>query len=551
MGVFDLMKRLISATLAIAVLAAGCSKVSQTGGSGVEGNSWTKPHVLVYADAQDVGTLNTHLAQAQTLSWIGQLTAAWLIRWDLHNEPYPELATEVPTQANGGVSKDGLTITYHLRKGVKWSDGAPFDADDVVFSTHVVQNPANNEGGTQGWDQITKIDEPDKFTVVYHLSKPYSPFVETFFSTAAANPSILPKHLLAKYPNINNVPYNAKPIGIGPFVVDRWDRGQQVVMVANPLYWRGRPKLDKIVYKIIPDRNTLLAQLQTHDVDLWPITLGGAYFARVKAIPGYTVLRQPSYLWNHFDFNLTHPVVRELAVREALRYAFPRAEIRDKLGHGLGYLSEVPTSSQAPYAVRDVPVIPYDLAKANSILDAAGWVREADGVRAKNGLRLNIVLITNTGAQDTDNQIELIRSSWQKIGVALEVQHSPPALFFAAAKGGGVVYGNKFDVVALAWANEAIGDYSQIYGCDAFPPLGQNIPRWCNAVAERAMTALYSHYDQAQRNKDVAIFVHQFVADIPVIVTSQREDVYGYNSDLKNFHPNDLSQFDNMMNVDI
>jgi peptide/nickel transport system substrate-binding protein len=198
-----------------------------------------------------------------------------------------------------------------------------------------------------------------------------------------------------------------------------------------------------------------------------------------------------------------------------------------------------------------VPLVPYDLAKANSILDAAGWVRGADGVRVKNGLRLNIVMITNTGAQDTDNQIELIRSSWQKIGVAMEVQHSPPALFFASPKAGGVAYGDKFDVVALAWANDAIGDYSQIYACNAFPPGGQNIPRWCDAVADKAMKALYSHYDQAERNKDVAIFVHRFATDIPVVVTSQREDLYGYNTDLKNFHPNDLSQFDNMMDVDI
>src|SRR5580693_2364904 len=92
---------------------------------------------------------------------------AYLIKWDEHNNPYPELATQVPTQANGGVSKDGLTITYHLRKGVRWSDGAPFDADDVVFSTNVVLNPATNEVGRLGWDQIAKVDEPDKFTVVF------------------------------------------------------------------------------------------------------------------------------------------------------------------------------------------------------------------------------------------------------------------------------------------------------------------------------------------------------------------------------------------------
>ncbi|HVA27233.1 MAG TPA: peptide ABC transporter substrate-binding protein [Candidatus Baltobacteraceae bacterium] len=543
------MRRLIAVALGVALFTGGCSKVAQTGGTGAEQNSWTKPHVLVYSDAQDINTLNTHLSTNESVQWIGQLTGAWLIRWDEHNNPYPELATVVPTQANGGVSKDGLAITYHLRHGVKWSDGAPFTADDVVFTTHVILNPANDEAGVLGWNQITKIDEPDKYTVVYHLSKPYSPFVETFFSTAGANPSILPKHLLANYPNINHVPFNDKPVGIGPFVVARWDRQQQVVMKANPLYWRGRPKLNEIIYKIVPDRNTLLAQMQTHDVGMWML-FGGAYYAQLKTIPGVAVLRQPSYLWNHFDFNLTHPVFQDIAVREALRYAFPSDEIREKIGHGFGSLSDSPTSPTAPYFVK-VPLTPYDLAKANAILDKAGWVRGTDGVRAKNGLRLDLLMMTNAGSQDTDNTIELIRQSWQQIGVKLEVQHTPTALFFAPAREGGIVYGSKFDVVTFAWQNDAIGDYSQIYACNAFPPVGQNVPRWCDKTADAAMHSLYGHYDQAARNKDVAIFVRKFVQDVPVIVELQREDAYAYNSDLKNFHPNNVSQFDNMMDVDI
>ncbi|MBV9269635.1 MAG: peptide ABC transporter substrate-binding protein, partial [Candidatus Eremiobacteraeota bacterium] len=103
---------------------------------------------------------------------MASLTMAWLIKWDHDNNPIPELATEVPTQANGGISKDGLTITYHLRKGVKWSDGQPFTADDVIFTTKQILNPANNITTRPGWDRIAKMDEPDKYTVVYHLSKP-------------------------------------------------------------------------------------------------------------------------------------------------------------------------------------------------------------------------------------------------------------------------------------------------------------------------------------------------------------------------------------------
>ena len=211
---------------------------------------------------------------------------------------------------------------------MKWSDGAPFDADDVVFSTAVVNNVANNE--LTRFDQILKVDEPDKFTVVYHLKKPYSPATASFFSSCCANPCHLPKHLLAQYPTINSVPYNSLPVGIGPFKFERWDRSKQVVLVANPLYWRGRPKLHKIIYKIIPDRDVLLSQIKAHKVDMW-YEFNGAYLAPIQALTAYTVFRQSSYAYSHYDFNVTHPAGADAVVRQALRLALDRQELVDRV----------------------------------------------------------------------------------------------------------------------------------------------------------------------------------------------------------------------------
>ncbi len=311
-------------------------------------NPWTTPHVLTISDGGSVNTLNPHLEQSAPVANMSELTGAWLVRWDEHNQPYPELATELPTLQNGGVSPDGRTITYHLRHGVKWSDGAPFTADDVVYSTGVVNNPANNEGGR--WDMIAAVAAPDKYTVVYHLKKPFSTALEAFFSSCCANPSILPKHILAKYSSINNVPYNSLPVGIGPFKFERWDRDKQVVMVANPLYWRGRPKLERIVYKIVPNRDELLGQLQTHQVDMW-YQFSGAYLPRIEALSEFTVFKQPSYAYNHYDFNVTHPVVADPVVRQALRLALNRQEIVDKVGHGVGVVQDSATPVNAPYFV--------------------------------------------------------------------------------------------------------------------------------------------------------------------------------------------------------
>jgi peptide/nickel transport system substrate-binding protein len=540
----------IAITCAAAAVLCACTKLGTQGGPEGRLNAWTQPHVLRFADAGDVNTLNPHLGQFIAVGNLSAMTMAWLIKWDERNRPYPELATQVPDQQNGGVSKDGLTITYHLRHGVRWSDGAPFNADDVVFSTNVVNNPANNEVGRLGWDQIVKIDEPDKYTVVYHLKKPYSPFLETFFSNAGANPCVLPKHLLAQYPNINNIPYNSLPVGIGPFKYLRWDRAQDVVLVANQLYFRGTPKLKEVIYKIVPDRNTVLSQLQAHELDMWN-EVPGAYLSRVQGIGGFSVLRQPSYVYNHLDFNVQRPVLRDPIVRQALRLALDRRTIRDKIGRGVGILQEVTTPITSPYAVTSIPLVPFDISRANALLDRDGWVRGPGGVRQKNGLRLSLDVATAAGTPDTDEMIELIRSTWKQIGVEITVRHYPPNLMFAPLQQGGIVYSTKYDVIIFAWTSDAIGDMSSEYSCRSFPPNGQNNLRWCNPRAEAAMTALFSHYEQPQRNADVLIVEQELVKDVPTIVTSLREDIYAYNKDLKNFHPNALMPFDNMMNVDI
>jgi peptide/nickel transport system substrate-binding protein len=561
------MKRIFAATLAAVFVLAGCTQTN-TAGTGaaaipsngaaqtVSGpvtsrvNSFTQPHVLRYSTAADISSLNPHLAQQTEVGLLSSLTMAWLVKWDVNNNAIPELTTEVPTLENGGVSKNGLTITYHIRKGVKWSDGVPFNADDVVFSTRAVLNPANNEVARLGWDHIVKIDEPDKYTVIYHLNKPYSPFVETFFSSAGANPCLIPKHILGGLPNINTAPYNSLPVGIGPFKYLRWDRASRVVLVPNPLYFRGTPKLKRIEFVIIPDRNTVLTQLQSKSLDMW-YPVPGNYFSRAQAIPGFTIVRLPSYYFNHIDFNTSRPALKDPDVREALRLAIDRKTILHKVAHDVGYLQEEPASHTAPYYDHAIKFVNFDIAQANALLDKDGWVRGPGGIRAKNGVKLALQVASSSGTPDTNLQIELIRSWWKLIGVSLTLKVYPAPLLFAPMQDGGIVYGGKWDVIFFSWGLDPLGDFSTIYGCGSIPPNGQNDVRWCNQKANQAMLALYGHYEQADRNKDDAIMQEQLAADVPTVVTNGREDVYVVNKDLHNFHPNAVSPFDDFMNVDI
>lgn len=537
--------------LAAGVLASiGCTKVGTTSGEGAARHPYTHPHELRFASASDIEGLNPLTRASAYEMYLAQLCMAYLIKTDARGDAtVPELITEVPSKANGGISADGKTLTYHLRHGVKWSDGAPFDADDVVFTTNQVKNPANNVTSLDGWDQIVKIDQPDKYTVVYHLKAPYSSFAVTFFSTGGANPAVLPQHLLRSYKSLNAVPYNGLPVGIGPFKYERWKRGDSVVMVRDPLYFRGAPKLERVVYKIVPDRNTVVQQLRTHELDLW-VPVSPHYYPQVTAIPGLRGHSVPSYTFDHLDFNLARPVMQDRAVRQALRYALDRKTVIDKVQNGLYVLNESPVTPASRFHI-DIPLVPFDLGKANALLDGSGWKRGRDGVRAKDGLRLSLAFASSAGSPDTDTQIELIRGWWKQIGVELVVKRYQASEFFALASSGGIIYGGKFDVVIFGWGSDPNEDLSNLYACYRFPPNGQNDPRWCDPAATAAMDRAKTTYEQAKRAPDIALVQRAVFAAVPTVVLDSRKQLAVYNDDLKGWNPNSVSPFDDMLHVDI
>jgi peptide/nickel transport system substrate-binding protein len=510
---------------------------------------YTIPHILRYATGEDIVGLNPHLNPQLTLSYMSSLTMAWLVRYDKRNRPVPELATAVPSRANGGISSDGKTITYHLRRDAKWSDGAPFAADDVAFSVGVVRSAANNELTRVGFDLVTRVDTPDNYTVVLHLTRPHAGFFVNFFGSAFGQPCILPKHLLGGLASINEAPYNGLPVGIGPFKYASWKRSDSVEMVPDPLYFGRKPKLQRVVFKTIQSRETVYTQLRTHELDMW-LPVPAAYYDRVREIPGIRVLRQGSYGYNHIDFELEHGALRDVQVRRALRLATDRATIATKIRHGIGILQETVISPAHPFHA-DVPRVPYDIAAANRLLDAAGWVRGADGIRARNGERLEFDVAGITGVPDTDAVIELLRASWGQIGASLRVQRYTSPIYFAPAPSGGIIYGGKFDVTLYAWILGPNADLTNQFACDRFPPKGANIPRYCDRDVDAALRRFDETYDENAQRREMRLIQERLVRDVPTIVTDAREDLYAYNDDLRGFQPNQVTAFGDLADADI
>lgn len=543
--------RLALATCALlaGLVLPGCTKVGTTSDAGTR-HPYTHPHELRFTASEDLVGLNPLVTSQAALSNLAALTMAYLVRTDANSRAtVPELATEVPSLANGGISRDGKTITWHIRHGVKWSDGVPFDGDDVVFTTKLILDPHTNTISLDGWDQIAKIDEPDKFTVIYHLKAPYAAFAYTWFSTGDANPAILPKHLLAGK-DINRDPYNSLPVGIGPFKYARWNRGDSVELVANPYYWRGQPKLQRIVYKIVQDRNTVLEQMRTHELDLW-LPTAAHYVKELQAVDGITVSMIPSFFFDHLDLNTQRPALRDRAVRRALRMALDRNAINQKIRFGIFRLEESFVPPAANLFHIDIPMTPFDIAGANRVLDAAGWRLGPGGVRAKNGVRLSLEFATSSGSPDADSEIELIRNNWRAVGVEIVVKHYPSSLFFASAPEGGILYGGKFDTIVYATGGNPHQDASNEFACNRFPPNGQNTTRYCNRAIDAVIQRDKLEYDDAKRVPGMRYIQQQIYEEAPLIVLDVRQEIYSYNSDLKNWHPNPLMPFDDMLNVDI
>ena len=461
------------------------------------------------------------------------LWGSYLFLWDDDNRFVPELATQVPTPDNGGVSRDGLTITYHLRRGVVWQDGAPFTAADVVYTWRQVINPKNDAGSRQGYDQIKSIATPDDHTLVIHLNRRYAPFVATFFSMSASSFCILPAHLLSKHANLNNVAFDQIPTGTGPFRVVA-NAGGRIRMVANPLYWRGRPGLREIDFEYATDAK-ILDELKAHKVDFYE-DAAQALEPELHGIGGTTVYLYPFTRWTDIGFNLDRPQLRDPRVRHALAAAIDRNGLIEHVTHGVNFPAE---TDQPPFFwAHDASVRTdaYDPASAARRLDAAGWRAGRDGLRRKHGVPMELEMVGAEDRQTLDAE-RYIKSEWQRIGVRVNIQNYDSVRLYGDKSAGGIEQNGLFDVAFEDWANGVDPDESQLFLCALAPPAGWNIYHYCDPALDAAERAGISDYHTAARKRDYDRVQRLLAKDLPIMVLwfQQRQDVASVA--LQNYRP--------------
>jgi peptide/nickel transport system substrate-binding protein len=512
---------------------AGCSRVESTNSTGAR-HAWTIPGILRIADISDPDHLNPYLSEMDISYDVSSLVYSYLVIADDHGRLVGDLATAVPTTENGGISKDGKTYTYHLRRGVLWHDGAAFTSRDVAASWQAVMNPRNNTFEHEGYDRVTRIETPDPYTVVVRLHERYPPFVSRFFAPLqeGAKP-ILPAHLLATQSNFNTGSLSSRPVGTGPYRFVSWERGDRIVLARFERYFKGRPRLSRIELRFIPDPQTIASELQAHRLDLIVVPQT-SLLDTYRGVAGVVVA---TAAWNSqaaLILNAHKAPLDETPVRRALALAVPYAQIVADVTRGLYTL---PRNSLPPTAIgyEQLPARRLDVARANALLEAAGWHRGADGIRSRNGERLALTLDTIAGATNFERSALLIQASFRQAGIDLTIKTYPYRTIFVTS---GPIYSGKYDLAYYSNTLNWDPDVYNFLGCERWYPQGQNVFRFCDPrldALERAGLQTDDPRVRATIYRQAGALIWR---DVPYVPVYDARRLIVRSADLKNFRPN-------------
>lgn len=445
------------------------------------------------------------------------------------------IATEVPTAANGDISADLKTWTFKLRPNLVWSDGQPLNADDVDFTWKTWKNPKFGSYFPIAAKVIDSAEvSPDKLSITFRLSQPFVAFA-TYWTDGFYAP--LPKHKFGGMApeQIKKSADNLNPSVVsGPFMMSVSKPGDNYTLVRNPKYYRaseGLPYLDKVVFRIVPDQNTILKDLQAG-------TINSSWFLDVSKATAYNKLKNytltPNPNTTSFEalyFNFNNKVLggnRE--VRQAMAMGVDQQSLIDIARRGLaGPLCTEHSKASNPGYQANAPCPKFDLAAANKLLDDNGWVAGSDGVRTKKGQRLEFQYSTTAGnLWRSDDQL-INQANWKKIGIKVNIQNYPASTLFSTfltdAKPG------VFDIVEYATGVSYDPDDSGLFMCGL---IGNT---YCNPKLD----ALYKQeLSSADPNVRQQAFnqIHQIeLTEFPFIVEFSAPDLGIHRNNTHNYLP--------------
>jgi peptide/nickel transport system substrate-binding protein len=435
----------------------------------------------------DANTLLPVLASDSASSEINGLVYSSLVRYD------KDLKIEGELAESWEISADNLTITFHLRPGVTWHDGTPFTAEDVLFTYRLYIDPKTPTAYAEQYRQVATAEvlDPTTFRVSYR-----QPLAKALISWGEL--SVLPRHLL-EGEDVTKSPLARHPVGTGPFRFVEWKPGEKIVLEANPDYFEGRPYLDRVVYRIIPDESTMFLELQAGGLDT--MGLNPIQYQTQTDSPAFkrqfVKYRYPAFAYTYLGYNLNRPLFQDKRVRQALSYAINKKEIIEGVLLGLGQESTGPYKPGTwPYNAA-VKRYPYDPERARTLLAEAGWTdSDGDGILDKDGKPFAFTIVTNQGNDQRVKSGEIIQRRFREIGVDVKLRVIEWASFLNE-----FINPGNFDATILGWTVPIDPDGYNVWHSSKTGPRELNFVGFKNAEVDELLEKGRRTLETAERKQ--------------------------------------------------
>lgn len=387
------------------------------------------------------------------------------------------------------ISDDGLQMTFTLRKGLVWQDGKPITAHDVMATYQAVIHPDTRTPYAGDYQMVKKAEVLDDHTFRVTYDKPFAPALSSWTM------SVLPAHVLAKDTDINTTSLINTPLASGPFTLTKWDRSRETILTANAKYHKGRPHIDRVRIRVIPDQDTQFLEMRAGRID--SMGLKPVQYERLTGDEKFeSRFAKYRYLGNQYvymGFNLENEKFKDKRVRQALSYATPRQSLVDGILRGHGIPAFGPFKPGTWAASTSIAPYPYDLEKARALLLEAGYTYQ-NGLAVKDGKPLAFTIVTNQGNDQRIKTAEILQQAYKQIGVTVDIRVQEWATFIE-----NTINGRNFEAFILGWSLTPEPDPFDIWHSSKTGPREFNIVRFNNPEADALIEAARSTFDKDER----------------------------------------------------
>jgi len=496
------MKNISSSILILMILAmAACGPSAQNGNGPQKAD---KPpaygDILVRGDIGDASNLIPLLASDSASHAVGGMVFNGLVKYDKNMNVVGDLAE------SWEITNNGLVITFKLRRNVRWHDGKPFTAADVLYTYQVTVDPKTPTAYGGDFQKVKKAEALDDYTFRVTYDKPFAP---ALVSWGAA---VLPRHLLAGK-DITKSPLTRHPVGTGPYKFKEWVAGQKIVLISNEDYFDGRPYLDGRVTRIIPDTATMFLELRAQNLGMMGLT-PLQYTRQTESNlfkENFTKYRHLAFAYTYMGYNLKNPLFSDKRVRQAISHAINKEEIISGVLLGLGKPAMGPYKP-GTWAYNDqVKIYHYDPAKARQLLKEAGWAdANGDGVLEKDGKPFEFEILTNQGNETRQKCAEIIQRQLKEVGITVKIRIVEWSAFVTE-----FINKRRFDAAILGWTIPPDPDAYDVWHSSKTAPEELNFVSYKNAEVDEMLEKGRSTFDQKERKKYYDRFQEILAQDQP------------------------------------